>query len=225
MCTLLDCEIYSQLWQLWSCVLKLSACPRSLCAGICMQCISVFKLFLCNKLYAFSLFYFYFLLFLGEAFSALTLLVGRQEGHPACKKLSGRVLSWLSVWGEVQICIWTSWCHCHSLSLASVKSRLVLVPADPDNPRQSPEGRKTGVCVFGGIDPTASTAAHSSFTEVPSTGQQVCVMCFYFWVTFSLWGFRLCCVFGSTWNKAIIDGRYRCLCAATYDEYLVVFAV
>ena len=26
------------------------------------------------------------------AFSALTLLVGRQEGHPACKKLSGEVL-------------------------------------------------------------------------------------------------------------------------------------
>jgi len=60
------------------------------------------------------------------AFSALTLLVGRQEGHPACKKLSGEVLAWLSVWSEVQICIWPSWCHCHSLSLASVKSRLVL---------------------------------------------------------------------------------------------------
>jgi len=30
-------------------------------------------------------------------FSALTLLVGRQEGHPACKKLSGGVLAWLSV--------------------------------------------------------------------------------------------------------------------------------
>ena len=29
------------------------------------------------------------------AFSALTLLVGRQEGHPACKKLSGGVLVWL----------------------------------------------------------------------------------------------------------------------------------
>ena len=28
------------------------------------------------------------------AFSALTLLVGRQEGHPACKKLSGVVLAW-----------------------------------------------------------------------------------------------------------------------------------
>jgi len=60
------------------------------------------------------------------AFSALTLLVGRQEGHPACKKLSRGVLVWLSVWREVQTCIWPSWCYCHSLSLASVKSRLVL---------------------------------------------------------------------------------------------------
>ena len=29
------------------------------------------------------------------------------------------------VWSEVQTCICSSWCHCHSLSLASVKSRLV----------------------------------------------------------------------------------------------------
>jgi len=42
------------------------------------------------------------------SFSALTLLVGRQEGHPACKKLSGGVLAWLSVWSEVQTCIWSS---------------------------------------------------------------------------------------------------------------------
>ena len=42
------------------------------------------------------------------AFSASTLLVGRQEGHPACKKLSGGVLAWLSVWSEVQTCIWPS---------------------------------------------------------------------------------------------------------------------
>jgi len=42
------------------------------------------------------------------AFSALRLLVGRQEGHPACKKLSGGVLAWLSVWSEVQTCIWPS---------------------------------------------------------------------------------------------------------------------
>ena len=39
------------------------------------------------------------------AFSALTLLVGRQEGHPAWKKLSGGVLAWLSVWRKVQTCI------------------------------------------------------------------------------------------------------------------------
>ena len=36
------------------------------------------------------------------------------------------MLAWLSLWSEVQTCIWLSWCHCHSLSLASVKSRLVL---------------------------------------------------------------------------------------------------
>jgi len=36
--------------------------------------------------------------------------------------LSGGVLAWLSVWSEVQTC----WCHCHSLSLAPIKSRLVL---------------------------------------------------------------------------------------------------
>jgi len=28
------------------------------------------------------------------AFSASMLLVGQQEGHPACKKLSGGVLAW-----------------------------------------------------------------------------------------------------------------------------------
>ena len=40
------------------------------------------------------------LVLLQFAFSALTLLVGWQEGHPACKK-SGGVLAWLSVWSEV----------------------------------------------------------------------------------------------------------------------------
>jgi len=30
---------------------------------------------------------------LSVAFSALTLLVGRQEGHPDCKKVSGGVLA------------------------------------------------------------------------------------------------------------------------------------
>jgi len=39
------------------------------------------------------------------AVSALTMLVGRQEGHPACKNMTGGVLAWLSVWSEVQTCI------------------------------------------------------------------------------------------------------------------------
>jgi len=60
------------------------------------------------------------------AFSALTLLVGWQEGHPAVKKLSGWVQTWLSFWSEEQTCIWPSWCHYHSLSHASVKSTLVF---------------------------------------------------------------------------------------------------
>jgi len=42
------------------------------------------------------------------AFSALMLLVGQQEGHLACKKLSGGVLVWLFVWSEVHTCIWPS---------------------------------------------------------------------------------------------------------------------
>jgi len=45
------------------------------------------------------------------AFSALTLLIGRQEEHLACKKLSDEVLGgYLSGdWSKVQmICIWCS---------------------------------------------------------------------------------------------------------------------
>ena len=52
--------------------------------------------------------------------------LGGRKGIWPVKKLSGGVLAWLSVWSEVQTCIWPSWCHCHSLSLASVKSRLIL---------------------------------------------------------------------------------------------------
>jgi len=50
------------------------------------------------------------------------LLVGWQEGHPACKKLSGGILAWLSVRREVKmICIWSSWCHYHSIISCSTK--------------------------------------------------------------------------------------------------------
>jgi len=40
----------------------------------------------------------YHCVFSACAFSALTLLVGWQEGHAACKKLSGELLAWLCVW-------------------------------------------------------------------------------------------------------------------------------
>jgi len=43
-----------------------------------------------------------------KALKAVTLLVGQQKGHPACKKLSDGVLEWFSVWSEVQTCIWPS---------------------------------------------------------------------------------------------------------------------
>ena len=73
-----------------------------------------------------SVIFLYHCCFTGLAFSTLTLSVGRQEGHPACKNVSGGVLAWSSVWSEVQTCIRPSWCHCHSLSIASVKSRSIF---------------------------------------------------------------------------------------------------
>jgi len=43
------------------------------------------------------------------AFSALRLLVGRQEEHSASKSFSDEVLVWLSVWSEEQMmCMWSS---------------------------------------------------------------------------------------------------------------------
>ena len=62
-----------------------------------------------------------------SAFSALTLLVGRQEGHPACKNI--RVVGcWCGCLSGAgcRLALWPSWCRCHPLSFASVKSRLVL---------------------------------------------------------------------------------------------------
>jgi len=44
------------------------------------------------------------------AFSALTLLVGQQEGHLACKKLSGGMLVWMSVNPDcVCVCVESEW--------------------------------------------------------------------------------------------------------------------
>ena len=46
-----------------------------------------------------------FLLFFIPLHLPLVLLVGRQEGHLACRKLSDEVLVQLSAWSEVQTCI------------------------------------------------------------------------------------------------------------------------
>jgi len=51
--------------------------------------------------------------------SALRLLVGRQEGWWG----AGMVIC---LEQGAETCIWPNWCQCHSLSLASVKSILVL---------------------------------------------------------------------------------------------------
>ena len=52
--------------------------------------------------------------------------LGGRKGIWPVKNLNGGVLAWLSVWSEVQTCIWPSCCHYNSLSLVSLKSRLVL---------------------------------------------------------------------------------------------------
>jgi len=44
-----------------------------------------------------------------------------------------------------RFCIWPSWCHCHSLSLAPVLQQIqigftFLVPAHPCSPGQNPRG-------------------------------------------------------------------------------------
>jgi len=66
--------------------------------------------------------------FSAPSFSALMLLIWWREGHPACKKLRDGVLVWLSVWGEVQICIPPCWCYCRSLHLTPVNPDWFYLP-------------------------------------------------------------------------------------------------
>ena len=73
--------------------------------------------------------------------------LGSMKGIRPVKKRSDGVLAWLSVCGKVQICVWPSRSHCHSLFLSSVKSRMVLVLAHMGSPGKSPEVQKTDICV------------------------------------------------------------------------------
>jgi len=87
-------------------------CSRCLFAAVLMTWLTINNILLS-----------YPVLFSLQCFDAVGWAAGRASG---LKKPSGEVLAWLSVWSEVQTCICPSWCHCHSLSVVSVKSRLVL---------------------------------------------------------------------------------------------------
>jgi len=60
-------------------------------------------------------------------FSALTLIVRRQEGHPPCKNTEwwdAGVVICLGRSADLHM-LWPSWWQCHSLFLAPIKSNLV----------------------------------------------------------------------------------------------------
>ena len=107
--------------------------------------------------------------------------LGSRKGIRPVKKLSGGVLVWLSVWSEVQSCIRPSWCHCHSLSLASVKSRLVS-PFWYRLTRVVPEKGPLNVCVcvcvwcLVSVSSITSQAVCLLFTVM--FGIYLCLQCF-----------------------------------------------
>jgi len=74
-------------------------------------------------------------------------LVWQQEGHPACKKLSGGVLAWLSVCSEVQTCIWPLTVSCFSKIQIGFT---FLVPAHPGSPGKRAVKRVSvlNVCLY-----------------------------------------------------------------------------
>jgi len=77
------------------------------------------------------------------AFSALTLLVGRQEGHPACKKLSSGVLAWFFL--ERGADLHTAQLVPLPLTFSKIQIGCTfLVPAHPGSPGQRAVKR---VCV------------------------------------------------------------------------------
>jgi len=83
--------------------------------------------------------------------------LGSTKGICPVKKLSGGMLACLCVWVKVQICIWPSWCHCHSLFLAPVNPDWFYLPgftflvlAHTGSPGQNPRGLKNCcVCACG----------------------------------------------------------------------------
>jgi len=71
-----------------------------------------------------------------QCFDAVGWAAGKPSG---LKKLSGGVLVWLAAWAR---------CRFAYGPVDATATQLVLVPANPGNPGQSPEGHKTDVsCV------------------------------------------------------------------------------
>ena len=79
------------------------------------------------------------------------LLVGQQEGHPACKKLSGEVLAWLSVWSEVHTDLHMSQLMLQPLTVSCFSKIQIgftfLVPAHLGSPGQRAV-KQLCVCVY-----------------------------------------------------------------------------
>jgi len=74
-----------------------------------------------------------------QCFDTIGWALGRGSDR---KKLSDEVLAWLPVWSEVQvICIWSSWCYCHSIISCFIKLQdglTFLVLAYPGCPGVNP---------------------------------------------------------------------------------------
>jgi len=106
----------------------------------------------------------------GWSGASLTLLVGRQEGHPAYKNWAvGCWRGYLSG-ARCRLASLPSRFHCHSLSLASVKSRLVL-PFWYQLTRVVPDKELLNGCVGGAAQFCASTpgAESSSYASASVT--------------------------------------------------------
>jgi len=82
----------------------------------------------------------------------LALLLGCQEEHPVCKKLSDEVLLWLSVWSEGVRCILFAYGPAdatasknpiNSCLIQTQTGFTILVPAYPDCP-----GKEAVMCSY-----------------------------------------------------------------------------
>ena len=63
------------------------------------------------------------------------MLVGQQEGHPACKNLSGGMVAWLSVWARCRFAYDPTAPHCLLLQEIQIGFGFtLLVPAHQSSP-------------------------------------------------------------------------------------------